>query len=214
MRTQILRSRKSGAFLTKWGKNSKMNKRDKTKKDMKIILGLAGEIASGKGAVAEYLAKRHGSNFYRFSGILRDMAKRAHLEESRENLQKISTMFREYFGSDILAKIIFLDVKSDEHEIITIDGVRRLEDVEFLKKLPGFKLVYIEADLQKRYERLIKRRENSDDATKTFEDFKKDLEREAELEIKKLKEMADVVIENNGAQEELYAQVDKIINKN
>lgn len=180
---------------------------------MKIILGLAGEIASGKGAVAKYLAEKYGSNFYRFSGILRDVAKRAHLEENRGNLQKISTMFREYFGSDILAKTIYLDVENDDHEMITIDGVRRFEDVEFLKKLPGFKLVYIEAGLKKRYERLIQRRENADDATKTFPEFKRDLEREAESQIKALKEKADVVIENDGTREELYAQVDKIINQ-
>jgi len=180
---------------------------------MRIILGLAGEIASGKGTISKYLAEKYGSNFYRFSGILRDVAKRAHLEENRENLQKISTMFREYFGSDILAKTIYLDVENDEHEMITVDGVRRFEDVEFLKKLPGFKLIYIEADLERRYERLTKRGENSDDAIKTFEGFKKDLKLEAELEIKALKNKADAVVENNGTREELYAQVDKIINQ-
>lgn len=178
---------------------------------MKIILGLAGEIASGKGAVAKYLAEKHDSNFYRFSSILRDITKRVHLEENRENLQKISTMLREYWGSDILSKTIYCDVKNDKHDVITVDGVRRFEDVEFLKKIPGFKLVYIEADLEKRYERLIKRREDADDATKTLEGFKKDLEREAELEVKKLKDQADFIIENNGTREELYAQVDKII---
>jgi dephospho-CoA kinase len=181
---------------------------------MKIILGLTGEIASGKETVAKYLAEKYGSSSYRFSGILRDVAKRIHLEENRENLQKISTMFREYFGSDILAKTIYLNVKNDKHEIVAINGVRRFEDVEFLKKLPEFKLIYIETDLEKRYERLVKRRENADDATKTFEDFKKDLEREAESEIKALRDKADVVVENNGTREELYAQVDKIINKN
>ena len=180
---------------------------------MKIILGLTGEIASGKGTVAKYLAEKYGSNFYRFSGILRDVAKRAHLEENRENLQKISTMFREYFGSDILAKTIYLDVKNDKHEIITVDGVRRFEDVEYLKKLAGFKLIYIETNLEKRYERLIKRRENSDDATKTFEGFKKDLIGEAELEIKALKDKADIIIENNGTREDLYKKIDNILNE-
>jgi dephospho-CoA kinase len=181
---------------------------------MKIILGLTGEIASGKGAAAKYLAEKYGSNFYRFSSILRDVAKRVHLKENRENLQKISTVFREHFGSDILSKTIYHDVKSDKHDVVTVDGVRRFEDVKFLRKLPSFKLVYIEASLKNRYERLIKRRENADDATKTFEDFKKDLKLEAELEVKKLKEKADVVVENNGTREELYAQVDKIINNN
>lgn len=181
---------------------------------MKNIFGLTGEIASGKGTVTRYLAEKYESNFYRFSGILRDIAKRAHLEENRETLQKISTMFREYFGSDVLSRTIYLDVKSDKHDIIAVDGVRRFEDVKFLRKLPGFKLIYIEADLKKRYARLIKRRENSDDATKTLEEFKKDLVGEAEVEIKALRDKADVVIKNNGTQKELYAQVDKLVNNN
>ena len=179
----------------------------------KIILGLAGEIASGKGTIAKYICEKHGGSSHRFSTILRDIANRMYLEESRENLQKISTIFRENFFGDILSSVIAKDVENDEHEIIAIDGVRRLADIEYLKKLSEFKLVYIEADIEKRYERITARGENTDDTTKTFEEFKKDHEREAELQIKDLKNHADFIINNNGNLEELYKQVDEIIKK-
>ncbi len=181
---------------------------------MKIILGLAGEIASGKGTVAKYLSEKHSGSSHRFSTMLRDVAKRMYLEENRENLQKISTMLREYFGSDILSKTIYHDVENDNHEIVAIDGVRRLGDIAFLKKLSGFKLVYIEAEMEKRFERIIRRGENTDDNSKTFSEFKKDHEREAESEIRELKNQADFVLNNNGNFEELYSQVDEIIKKN
>jgi dephospho-CoA kinase len=178
---------------------------------MKIILGLAGEIASGKGTAAKYICEKHFGSAHRFSTSLRDVAHRMHLEENRENLQRISTIFRENFFDDILSSVIAEDVKDDKNEKIAIDGVRRMADIAYLKKLPEFKLVYIEADIQKRYERIIQRGENSDDAKKTFEEFEKDHKREAEQQIKELKKHSDFVIDNNGSFEELYDQIDKII---
>lgn len=179
----------------------------------KIILGITGEIAAGKGTVAKYLIEKHQATTHRFSTALRDVAKRIYLEESRENLQKISTMLRENFGDDILSKVIFHDVNNDGNNIITIDGVRRMGDIEFLKQIPGFKLVYIDTAIENRYERITKRGENVDDNTKTFEDFKKDHEREAELQIKDLKNVADFVVDNNSNLDDLYLQLDKIIQK-
>jgi len=179
----------------------------------KIILGLAGEIASGKGTVAKYITDELKGSSHRFSTALRDVAKRMYLEENRENLQKISTIFRENFHGNVLSEVIYHDVENDNHEIIAIDGVRRMADIEFLKKLPEFKLVYVDADMEKRYERIVKRGENVDDNSKTFEEFKKDHEREAELQIKDLKSEADFVIDNNRSFEDLYRQISEIIEK-
>lgn len=179
----------------------------------KMILGITGEIASGKGTTAEYLIKEHNATSHRFSTALRDVANRMHLEESRENLQKISTIFRENFDDNILSRVIYEDVKGDENKLIVIDGVRRMADIEFLKKLPGFKLIYVDAEMKNRFERITKRGENSDDNTKTFEEFQKDHEREAELQIKDLRNKADAVLDNNGSYEDLYKQIDKIVKK-
>ncbi len=178
---------------------------------MKIILGLAGEIASGKGTVAEYLNKKHNASTHRFSTMLRDVLDRLHLEHTRENMQKISTALRKNYGEDTLARVIAEDVKKDDAEIIVVDGVRRLDDIKYLKELDGFNLVYIEAEIKKRYNRIIERSENTDDQNKTFEQFEKDHQGEPELQIKGLKEYADIVIDNNGVMEDLYQQVDEII---
>lgn len=179
----------------------------------KIVLGVAGEIASGKGTVAQYVEKKYLGSKYSFSSSLRDVARRMHLEESRENLQKISTMFRDNFHDHILSEVIYHDVANDIHGVIAVDGVRRLADIAYLKKIPGFKLIYVETDLEKRYERLTKRGQNTDDNTKTLDEFRADHQREAELQIKQLKNHADEVIDNNGSFEDLYKQIDNLINK-
>ena len=179
----------------------------------KVILGLAGEIASGKGTAAKYITEKYEGSSHRFSTVLRDVLERIHLEENRENMQKMSTMLRENFFSDILSVIIGKDVQKDGHTMIAIDGVRRMADISYLQKLEGFKLVYIDATMENRYERIIHRGENSDDNQKTFGEFKEDHGREAELQIRDLKGKADFVIDNNGSFEDLYKQIDNIIDK-
>jgi dephospho-CoA kinase len=177
----------------------------------KTTLGLAGEMACGKGTAAKYICEKHNGSSHRFSTMLLDVLQRMHLDANRENLQKISTVLRENFFDDILSSVIAKDVENDPHEIIAIDGVRRLADIAYLKKLEGFRLVFIEADLEKRYGRIIGREEKCDDKQKTFEEFKNDHKREAELQICDLKDKADFVIDNNGNFEELYKQIDEII---
>lgn len=179
----------------------------------KIIIGLSGEIASGKGTAAKYLVERHEAMTYRFSTILRDIVKRLHLTEDRDTLQKISTFMRKEFGEDTLAKVMFEDAKHDGHMLIVIDGVRRLEDVKYLRELPEFKLCYITAPMRTRYDRLVLRGENADDTSKTYADFEDDHKRESEREITKLEPFAQEIIDNTGSLPELYAQLDAIIKK-
>ncbi|MFA5994540.1 MAG: AAA family ATPase [Parcubacteria group bacterium] len=179
----------------------------------KIVIGLAGEMASGKGTIAAYLNENCGGSTHRFSTILRDVAARMYLEENRENLQKISTLFRQNFSEDILSKVIFKDVENDASAVVAVDGVRRFSDIVYLKQMPNFRLIYVEAGMEKRFERIIKREENVDDAGKTFEQFKKEQAQEAESQISALRAGADFVVDNNGTLEDLHAQIDRIIEK-
>lgn len=177
----------------------------------KIILGLAGEIASGKGTVVKYLVEKHNASMHRFSSIMRDVLDRIHIEHTRDSMQTTSYMLRSTFGENIFAKVVAEDIKADENKIIVIDGVRRIEDLEFLKKDPNFKLVFIDTSLEKRHERIVQRGENTDDKSKTFEEFKLDAQREAELTIAGLREIADVILDNNGSQADLERQIEDLL---
>jgi dephospho-CoA kinase len=179
----------------------------------KIILGFTGEIACGKGTATKYVVEKYQAASHRFSTMLRDVLRRLYLGDTRENMQKISTLLRQNFGEDLMAKVIFQDVQEDAHDIVVVDGVRRLADIKFLKELPQFKLIYVEADINKRYERIVRRGENPDDLSKTFDQFKKDHEAETEQQITGLKKEADAVIDNNGSLENLYLQIDEMLSK-
>ncbi|MDH4330503.1 MAG: AAA family ATPase [Candidatus Moranbacteria bacterium] len=178
---------------------------------MKKIIGLVGEIASGKGTVSKYLQEKHNAKVYRFSDVLREILSVLYLDCDRKNLSELSLCLRETFGEDILSNALVRKVLNDEHDLIILDGVRRKEELKFFDEIEGFQLVYVECDIKDRYKRIIERGENMDDKNKTFEDFKKDHERDAEIRIRELKERADKVIDNDGSLEELYDKVDKIL---
>ena len=169
-------------------------------------------MAGGKGTAARYIAEKYAGSTYRFSTMLRDILDRLYLGHTRGNMQQLSTSVRENFGEDTLARVMFEDVRKDEHEVVVVDGVRRPADIAYLKTLPEFRLVYIDTSLEQRYERIVKRGENPDDATKTLEQFKKDQRGEADAQIRSLKEVASCVITNDGSHADLYAQIDSLIN--
>ena len=179
----------------------------------KIILTLVGPVSCGKGTICNYINEKYNGGSCRYSTIIRDLLDRLYLPQSRENLQNISTALRQQFGDDLLAKVIAEDVKKIDKKIVTVDGARRMPDLAELKKLTGFYLVYVDANEKARYERIVKRNENTDDRTKTFAEFQKDAQAETEIRIADMKNHADFIINNNGTVEELHAQVDDIIKK-
>jgi dephospho-CoA kinase len=180
----------------------------------KLILGLAGEIVSGKGTIAKHVIREYKGSAHRFSTILRDVLDRLYLEQSRDNMQTLSTVLRKNFGEDLMAKIMYHDVQKDEHDIVVVDGVRRMADILYLKELPHFKLIYVEADMKIRYDRVVSRGENTDDAKKSFNEFERAHQDESELQILDLKNYADYVVDNNRVFEDLYKQIDDIIKEN
>lgn len=179
----------------------------------KIVLGFIGQIASGKSTICQHLKENHNASIHRFSTMLRDIADRLYIEQNRNNLQNLSLTLRTAFGDDILSSVIAKDVTNDENPIVVVDGVRRKSDIKFLRALPGFHLVYITANEETRYERLTKRGENIDDIKKTFEQFQKDAEQEAEQQIKDVAKLARHTIDNNGSLEQLYGRTEDVLTK-
>jgi len=180
--------------------------------EKKKIIGLVGQIAAGKGTVAKYLEDSYNAKTFKFSTALRDVLKRLHIDISRNNMQDISTILRQKFGEDLLAKVIANDVEKDDSEIIVVDGIRRMADIKHLTKLENFILVSIEGDPEIRYKRLVARNENAGDDKKTYEEFLEDQQREAEAEIPVVMKNAKKITNNNADFNNLYDQIDKIIN--
>ena len=177
---------------------------------MKLILGFVGHIGSGKGAACKYLQEKHDIGYYRYSTMLRDMLTRLYLPQDRDHMIHTSEMIRREFGENIIGHVMKEDVMRDTHEIVCIDGIRRLED---LFEHPNLVLVFINSDERVRFERLAARAENTDDTKKTFEEFLADEKRSTELTIDTVAARATETIYNNGTIEEFQAALDALITK-
>jgi dephospho-CoA kinase len=179
----------------------------------KIIIALTGQIASGKDVTKKYLTEKYGAQSVKFSQILRDVLNRLTISVERKTMQDLSTVLRQTFGEDLLARNIAEDAKKIEADIVVLDGVRRPADILHAQKLEGFVLVKIEATPELRYERMKVRNENVGDAEKTFEEFLADHESEADKEVPVTMSQATEILDNNGSFDDLYKQIEELVLK-
>jgi len=183
------------------------------KPKQQIIIGLVGEIASGKDTVADYLSKKYQSQTISLSQPLRDILDRLYLPQNRINLANLGMALRKKFGQDLLSKVIAQAVKNSPKKIICLPNIRLKSDLVEIGKMKHFILIAIEVKPKTRYQRIIKRAQNTDDKTKTWSAFLKDSQLSTETEIRKIAKTAKFTINNNGSYQELYTQVDKIMKK-
>ena len=177
----------------------------------KIILGLIGEIASGKSALADFLTDEFQSKTASFSEPLRRILDLLGLPQSRENMVWLGVNLREHFGQDILAKYTFRTITHSFAPIICLPNIRLEGDISLLKTLPHFYLIRIDAEPEIRYKRLTQRTENSDDSTKTWEEFLADSTLSTEIGIRDLPKQAHFSIDNNTCKANLFKQIRSII---
>jgi len=181
----------------------------------KIVLGIIGEIATGKTTATDYLIEKYGAKSVRFSDSLGSGLDRFYIEKNRHNYQTLSRIMRENFGQDIISKTVARDIEGFDTEIVITEGIRRPSDVNFLTSTypNNFFTINIESKEEDRFSRLATRGEKPDDATKTWEEFQKDGTAEAEVAIKDIAKDAQFTINNNGTLEELHSQIEEILKK-
>ena len=139
------------------------------------------------------------------------------VEEDRKHLQDLSTALRTIFAENILERAIASRLeKMHSPSPISgiIEGVRRLVDIGTLLRdplyTPCFRLLYLECDPQIAFSRMKNRKENSDDATMTWNEFEILRGAEAENQIKLLRPHAHAIVENNDTTDALIAQVERV----
>src|SRR3989338_234154 len=183
-----------------------------------MIIGLTGKNASGKGEAANYL-KTKGFVYYSLSDVLREEATKRGIEHSRDNLIDLGNELREKFGPNYLAKQInnkIGDSKklSTNDHFFVVDSIRSPYEAKELMKNKDFILVGIDATIEIRFERLLRRNRLGD--AKTLEEFKKQEEREnlksdTNQQLDETFKLADIVIANDETLEELHKKIDEML---
>jgi len=177
-----------------------------------MIIGLTGKNGSGKGEVARFLKER-GFEYLSLSDVLREEVKRRGKSLTRAQLILAGNELRKKFGPDILAKRVLEHIDTDKNYVI--DSIRHPSEAKALKSRNGFVLLNITASPRIRFERLKKRRRESD--PKTFREFVKLEQTEAKSSIKSDQQLnqtlklADHTVSNTGTLEAFQSKITKIV---
>jgi dephospho-CoA kinase len=182
-------------------------------KKIKTIIGIAGTQGSGKGTATAFFVEKFRAKHFRFSGILDQILSVLDLPISRENEQELAVLLRENFGEDVLAHALFESVKKSNADVIVIDGFRKVSEIEKIKKLGNFKMIFLRATPEVAYQRMVNRGEKHEEHLKTFEEFQASGSHVSDKDVNGLEQYSDFVIENNGTLEELQAQLTSAFTK-
>ncbi len=176
-----------------------------------MIIGITGTMGSGKGEIANYLIKK-GFEYYCFSDILKEEARKRNIKPTRKNLQKLGNdIKKDKANRGILAKRILGRIKTDK---AVLDGIRNVDEVRELRKTKEFFLIGINVEQKLRFLRMKKRARPGDPAG--FNDFKKLDDKENKgvtkgQEINKCLEMADFTVINDGSLGKLKEKTEGIL---
>jgi dCMP deaminase len=178
-----------------------------------MIIGLSGTNSSGKDTVAEYL-QGAGFTVVSLSDILRDEMRKRGIEINRENMIETGNLLEEEWGAGSLAKIAIKEYGNKRK--LVISSIRKPAEIDFLKKNPDFKFIFVDAPIEMRYERILKRKREGEEKI-TLEEFKRQEEIEmsgqSSQNLGYCKEKADLILINDKTVEELLAKVKTIIEK-
>jgi dephospho-CoA kinase len=179
---------------------------------MKVI-GVVGEIGSGKDEVLKYLRDRYGVPYLSTGDIVRRMAQEEGVEGTRENLEAISKRCFTELGRGCFVRMAAQEIVKRGWVVAGISGVRSPDDVAVMKEMFGSGFILVRVDINDskiRFERVRLRGERRDPLT--WEAFQEqDKNEEQEFQISSAESLADYTIDNSGTLEELHRQLDELV---
>jgi dephospho-CoA kinase len=179
---------------------------------MKVI-GVVGEIGSGKDELLKYLRARYGVPYISTGDIVRRLAEEKGVEGTRENLEAISRRCFQDIGKGCFVRMAGDEIVKQGWKVAGISGVRTPDDVELLRKTFGKDFTLVRVDIEDplvRFERVRNRHEERDPLT--FEAFQlQDRKEEETFNISRAVAMADCAVDNSGPLSSLHAEIEALV---
>jgi dephospho-CoA kinase len=177
---------------------------------LKIVLGLTGPNAAGKGEVADYL-KTRGFTLYSLSNIVREEAEARSLPPEREHLIAIGNDLRREGGPSVLADRLIPRLADRD----VVDSIRNPAEVQALRQaLPHFTLIGVAAATEVRFRRSLARARPGDPGTLELFEARERQENSDDPNAQQLAatfEMADRIIWNDSDLDSLHLAVDRLL---
>lgn len=184
---------------------------------MTMIIGVVGQIASGKSVLVNYLTSHYNFTSFSLSSIVHEELKRLGIKNfTRETLQDIGDELRRKEGNEVLAKraIGLLNLSN----MIVIEGIRNPGEIEFLKKNSNFILIGVKANRELRFKRLLSRNKEWD--SHTYQEFLKIDRRDNGVgqknngqQVRKCLAYCDYVLTNNNDLKDFEKRIKRLMEK-
>jgi len=175
-----------------------------------MIIGITGTIGAGKGTVVEYL-KSKGFSHYSSSGTLKAILQERGLPQTRTHMSPLADELMAKYPGGIM-HFSHERAQNDGAKDYVLEAIHRPSEADYVRSMGGI-IWGVDADLDKRYERTMRRHEGEKDQV-TYEQFLEHSKREDEGQggrgnnIRAVISSADTVLTNNGTPQELYQQVE------
>ena len=173
------------------------------------LIGLTGTNGAGKGEAAAFL-KDKGYAYFSLSDEIREELSRRGLEPSRDNMIREGNDLRTRFGADILARRVMSRIEGKA----VIDSIRNSQEVAFLRGHEAFILLAVDAPVEMRFERVLKR--GRVESALTIGEFKAKEREEMQSDsrgqqLQECLRLADRNVMNDGTVEEFHRKLEAIL---
>ncbi len=179
-----------------------------------FIIGITGTLGAGKGTVVEYLTGRKGFSHYPVRDFLQKELARRGLPVNRDTLTDIANEIRVRHGTAYIVEQLFLQAQQHATSSV-IESIRTPGEVDALRKHKDFYLLAVDADPEKRYQRIRKRNSETDNIS--YQRFLENEQREMHSDDPNKQNLsacinkADYVMENNDTIEDLNQQTESFL---
>ncbi len=180
-----------------------------------MIIGVVGQIASGKSILSDILVQ-HGFDKLAFSSEIREELRLRGLPLERKILQDIGNEMREREGNEYWAKRVIAKINYGKNYVI--EGMRNPAEIEALQRLDNFILIAVDAPIERRFQWIMMRGKDGD--PHTLEGIKlidaRDMGIGEESHGQKTAECikrSDHIIINDGTKEQLTKKIEKLLKK-
>jgi dephospho-CoA kinase len=177
------------------------------------LIGIAGSFASGKDTIAHALEADYGFTHVSTGDMVREVAMRERGSIERPILREVADEHRHRDGAGVFIE----HALSDKPRPLVITGIRSLGEAKALKAAGGT-LLFIDAPAEVRYQRM-QARHRDQETELTLEQFEANEAKEwhagdddADFNLRDIKAMADVVMDNVVPLEEFVAEAEKRLN--